>query len=249
VRAQICWWHLPRGDGPAGRKGPTLGHHRAAADVLIASTLMSLFPITHRRQAHVGPSRRRGSVWVVVGVALALATCDDATGPLQAEGAPDDFKFSMYRFAGGETTVESRGDTVVLRRTRPEGIDSVRAVPTPDSWRAFWTATERAGVRRWRARYTAEAIVDGNGWSVRIAAGGRLVESSGHNAYPDRFGREHEPFMTDDFRVFLTAVSELVGGGVILTGADGGPRPSGGRWLTSCCTVGREVMECEASYG
>jgi hypothetical protein len=53
--------------------------------------------------------------------------------------------------------------------------------------------------------------VDGVGWGVRIAAGGRLVESSGSNAYPDRFGREHELGMTEDFRAFLTAVGELVG--------------------------------------
>jgi hypothetical protein len=175
---------------------------------------MSPSPITHRRQARAAPSRRGGFALVttaVLGVALAVAACDDATGPLQAEGAPDDLEFFIYGFAVGGSTVELRGDTVVLRRTRPEVNDSARAVPTPDSWRAFWAATERAGVRRWRAHYAAEDIVDGTGWSVRIAAGGRLVESSGNNAYPDRFGREHEPFMTDDFRVFLTAVSELVG--------------------------------------
>lgn len=107
--------------------------------------------------------------------------------------------------------MELRGDTVVLRRTRRAGIDTVRAVPTPDSWRAFWLAAERVGVHRWRARYAADGIVDGTGWNVRIEAGGRVVESSGSNAYPDRFGRKHEVRMTDDFRAFLTAVSELAG--------------------------------------
>ena len=176
---------------------------------------MSPSPITHYRHAHAGPSRRGGPVWVstaVLGVALALAACDDATGPLPRTGVPDDLEFSIGAFSVGESTVELRGDTVVLRRWRPGAvIDSVRAVPTPDSWRAFWSATERAGVHRWRARYAAEGIVDGVGWSVRIAASGRLVESSGNNAYPDRFGRKHELGMTDDFRAFLTAVGELVG--------------------------------------
>ena len=175
---------------------------------------MSLSPITHRRQARARPSRRGRPVRIataVLCVALGLATCDDATGPLPMEGAPDDLELSIGGFGVGESTVELRGDTVVLRRTRPGAvIDSVIAVPTPDSWRAFWSATERAGVRRWRARYAAEAI-DGVGWSVRIAAGGRLVESSGSNAYPDRFGREHDFSMTDDFRAFLTAVGQLVG--------------------------------------
>lgn len=176
---------------------------------------MSPSPITHHRHVRAGPSRRDPHVWLataVLGVALALAACDDATGPLPRTGVPDDLEFSMGAFSVGASTVELRGDTVVLRRWRPgPANDTVRAVPTPDSWRAFWSATERAGVHRWRARYAAEGIVDGAGWSLRIAAGGRLVESSGSNAYPDRFGRKHELDMTDDFRVFLTALDELVG--------------------------------------
>jgi len=175
---------------------------------------MSPLAITHRRQVRAGPSRRgrpAGIATAVLGVTLALAACDDATGPLPMEGAPDALEFSIGGFGVGGSAVELRGDTLVLRRTGTGAVfDSVRVVPTPDSWRAFWSATERAGVRRWRARYAAEAI-DGVGWSVRIAAGGRLVESSGSNAYPDRFGREHEFSMTDDFQAFLTAVGQLVG--------------------------------------
>ena len=175
--------------------------------------------MTHCRHAEARPSGRRGPLWIaaaVLGVALTFAACDDATGPLSAAGAPDDLEFSIGGFAVGESTVELRGDTVVLRRTPwgwtpGEVIEIVRAVPTPDSWRVFWAATARTGVHRWRARYAAEGIVDGVGWGVRIAVGGRVVESSGSNAYPDRLGREHELDMTDDFRAFLTAVSELVG--------------------------------------
>jgi hypothetical protein len=182
-------------------------------DVLITSTLMDPTPITHRRQPRAGPSHRGGRVWIaaaVLGLAVALAGCDNPTEPLPGEGVPEDLEFSIGGFGDGGSTVELRGDTVVLRRTRPGGIDTVRAIPTPDSWRAFWSATERAGVHRWRARYTAEGIIDGVGWSMRIGAGGRLVESSGNNAYPDRFGRKHELDMTDDFRAFLTALGELV---------------------------------------
>jgi hypothetical protein len=214
MTGQTRAWPLPRGDGRAGGRGRAFGAQRVAADILFASKLMSPSPITHLRQVLAGLSWRGGPVWVtttVLGIAIALAACHDATGPLAEAGPPDDLEFSIGGFAVGESTVELRGDTVVLRRTRPEVIDTVRAVPTPDSWRAFWSATERAGVRRWRARYAAEGIVDGVGWSVRIAVNGRLVESSGDNAYPDRFGREHELGMTDDFRTFLTAVGELVG--------------------------------------
>lgn len=213
------------GSDPQPAAGLVLSRSTRRSHVLVAST-MSPSPITHRRQACAGP------VWVataVLGITLALAGCDDATGPLQGEGAPDDLEFSIGGFGVGESTVELRGDTVVLRRTRRAGIDTVRAVPKPDSWRAFWSGTERAGVRWWRARYTADGIVDGVGWSVRIAAGGRRVESSGSNAYPDRFGRKHELDMTGDFRAFLTAVGELVGQPVWFELTPmGAPRPSGG---------------------
>jgi hypothetical protein len=90
-------------------------------------------------------------------------------------------------------------------------MDTVRIVPTADAWRKFSASADAAGVHRWQPRYMAEGVIDGSGWSLLIADDGRRVESQGSNAFPDRQGREHELEMTDEFRAFLAALSELVG--------------------------------------
>jgi hypothetical protein len=152
---------------------------------------------------------------VVLAAAL-LTSCDDPTGPLPREGAPREFEYSVGGFAVGSGRVEVRGDTVVLVRmpwdarsgSRP---DSIRTVPSPEAWRAFWEAAADAGVRRWRPRYIAENVVDGSGWSLRIVAPGAKVESTGSNAYPDRHGLEHEMEAPREFRAFEAAIETLAG--------------------------------------
>ena len=153
---------------------------------------------------------------ILILAAALLASCDDPTGPLPREGAPRELEYTVGGFAVGTALVELHGDTVVLVRipwdarpgTRP---DSVRTVPTAEAWRDFWEAARDAGVRRWRARYNAEGVVDGSGWSLRIVAPGAKVESNGSNAYPDRHGLEHENEVTSDFRAFEAAIEALAG--------------------------------------
>lgn len=152
---------------------------------------------------------------VILAAAL-LASCDDPTGPLPREGAPREFEYSVGGFAVGSGQVELRGDTVVLVRrswdARPgTPPDSIRTVPSPEAWRAFWKAAVDAGVRRWRSRYVAEGVVDGSGWSLRIVAPGAKVESNGSNAYPDRHGLEHEGEAPSEFRAFEAAIETLAG--------------------------------------
>lgn len=159
---------------------------------------------------------RRWLAAAILGTTLALAACGDATGPLPREGAPAEMEFSIGGFGTHSTTVEVRGDTVVWRRAPWDWgpgskVDSVRVVPAPEAWRAFWTVAERTGVRNWRRRYMAENIADGVGWGLRIRADGRQIRSEGSNAYPDRKGREHEGEMTGDFQAFRAALGDLVG--------------------------------------
>lgn len=171
------------------------------------------------RPARACPPRTRGRAWraaALLSAALALVACSDATAPLPQAGVPDALEFSMGGYFGGGTSVSLRGDTLVFFRTpwewRPDmTIDTVRVVPTADAWRAFWSATSRAGVGRWRARYVAEEIADGTGWNLRIVAGGRRIESFGSNAYPDRLGLQRRGEMTEDFRGFVAALGALVG--------------------------------------
>jgi hypothetical protein len=148
--------------------------------------------------------------------ALAVAGCRSTAAPLPRAGAPGALEFSVGGFGADGRTVLVRVDTVLLWRTpwdRGPGadVDTVRVVPTPDAWRTFWRAANRAGVRRWRERYMAEGVVDGTGWSLCLDVGDTVIESTGSNAYPDRQGGEHELEMTDDFRALMTALGELVG--------------------------------------
>ncbi len=136
--------------------------------------------------------------------------------PLPREGQPDELRFSYGGFAIEGVTVELHGTSVAMWRTpwnwQPGvAIDTVRAVPSDDEWRQFWTAADRAGVQRWRPRYATEGVVDGSGWSLYLVAQDFRLTSTGSNAYPDGSGGEHELEMTEEFRALRTALGNLVG--------------------------------------
>lgn len=145
-----------------------------------------------------------------------LAACNDATAPLPAEGAPDELTFNMSGYGTGSTSLKLEGARILVWHV-PWGfepgmrIDSVRAEPTTGDWAAFWAAAQAAGVGRWRREYRAENIVDGVGWSLRLAGDGVVIRSGGSNAYPDRDGSEHEGTPTPEFIAFLNALTELTG--------------------------------------
>jgi hypothetical protein len=153
----------------------------------------------------------------LLGATLGLAVaCNDSMAPLPREGRPVELQFSMGGFGGTSAVLSLQGDTVVARRwpwdRRPgETIDSIRVVPSTDAWRAFWTAAAAAGVDRWSGKYAAEGFADGLGWGLRVVANGRVIESYGSNAYPDRDGRKRDLEMPPEFRALITAVNGLVG--------------------------------------
>lgn len=153
--------------------------------------------------------------WIAAAITLAFTGCSDpAAIVLPREGVPDEFVFTTSGYGTGSTTVRVDGDAVVVRRAQWDPAipaDSVRRVPNTQQWTAFWAAADAAGVARWRERYFAEGVVDGVGWSLRIVADGRAVDSGGANAYPDERGREHENEETVAFRGFLDALADLTG--------------------------------------
>jgi hypothetical protein len=160
------------------------------------------------------PSPRTGLA--VLCAALTLAACTDLAGPLPRAGVPDELEFSAGGYFAPSAYVVLRGDTLVLRRapwapTSPSQIDSVVTVPSAQAWADFWTVVDETGVIFWRRRYHAEEIADGMGWSLRVVADGRTVESHGSNAYPDYRGAEHEGEMTPEFLAFMAALEELAG--------------------------------------
>jgi hypothetical protein len=153
---------------------------------------------------------------ILAGSLVLAAGCTDSTAPLQREGRPADLQFSTSGFGAPSRMLELRGDTVVLRRTAwawtpGAAIDSVRVVPSPDAWRAFWTAAEDAGVQAWRGGYVADGVMDGTGWTLRLMSSGRQIEAFGSNAYPDRRGGKHDLEMPPEFGAFVTALNALAG--------------------------------------
>jgi len=205
---------------------PLLMRHRVVShplrfSVLIAtlSFMLTIFPLArqHDLRAFATQSHRTlRAASMLLTVALALVACNDAIAPLPQEGAPTALEFSIGGYGGGGSRVTLVNDTVVMWRVSPAWtpgtpIDTVRVVPDSAAWRAFWSATRLAGTSQWRSQYNADGIADGLGWDLRLAASGRQIVSYGSNAYPDRSGQKHEGDVTDDFRIFVAALSDLVG--------------------------------------
>jgi hypothetical protein len=184
---------------------------------LIPLSMMIVSPI----RTCTGQSRQRFRSFPVAAaflmVALAAFTaCSDTLAPLPQEGTPDALEFSIGGYSGGGGRVTLIGDTVVMWRLLPTWtpgtpIDTVRVVPDSAAWRAFWSATKRAGTNQWHSQYNAKGIADGLGWDLLLAADGRRIQSYGSNAYPDQSGRQHDGDFTDEFRVFVSALNDLTG--------------------------------------
>jgi hypothetical protein len=167
------------------------------------------------RSIRIRPSPRNLRVWLIAAGAALAVGCNDMLIALPSEGPPQAMDFALAEVGTDRRTVQVRGDTVVMRRTKRDDtsavLDSVRVVPTAGQWRALWSAAERAGVRNWARRYADQDVVNGTGWGLRIVnEEGWTFESDGSNAYPDRNGREHDE-VTEDFLLFVDAVGDLVG--------------------------------------
>jgi len=179
--------------------------------------MSAISPFIHRGRYFASLSRHTlRPAAVLLSFSLTLVACNDAIAPLPQEGAPTALEFSIGGYGGGGSRVTLVNDTVVMWRVSPAWtpgtpIDTVRVVPDSAAWRAFWSATRLAGTSQWRSQYNADGIADGLGWDLRLAASGRQIVSYGSNAYPDRSGQKHEGDVTDDFRIFVAALSDLVG--------------------------------------
>jgi hypothetical protein len=92
---------------------------------------------------------------------------------------------------------------VLTYRTWKHGYRDERELTEPVDGAAlerFWHAVEQLGVWGWGERYEDPSVLDGTGWAVELARGGRRLESSGSNAFPPGWER------------FCAAASRLAGG-------------------------------------
>jgi hypothetical protein len=147
---------------------------------------------------------------------LAVGSCGDPTRALPVTGPPDSLLLSVGGFGTEGKAWSVAGDTLIYRRVPfftsgdPIGMDSLKVIPSDESWREFWRTVRKAGVYRWYGRYVAENVMDGSWWSLRLAAGEFSTEATGSNAWPDRRGQERELEYTDEFASFVTALERLV---------------------------------------
>ena len=173
---------------------------------------ITLGDMMHSFGRHVAPFRL---LLACLTLAAVIAGCEDPTAPLPREGPPDELYFAYGGFGMTGVTIRADGMTVAMwRRDWDAGpgtpIDTLRVVPTADAWRQFWAVADQAGVHHWKSRYAEEDIVDGAGWTLRLAGGGFSLASSGSNAYPDWFGRKHGG-VTPEFEALMTALGNLIG--------------------------------------
>lgn len=68
---------------------------------------------------------------------------------------------------------------------QPQGRGTSR--PSVEQWAEFWREIDRATVWDWEGRYVDDSVLDGTGWSIRLADGARRIESTGSNAAPPSF--------------------------------------------------------------
>ena len=161
---------------------------------------------------------RRSMLTHVVSVSVALGAtslaCENATAPLLPDEPPEELRFTTAGYGSGFTIIQLKDDVVEMWHvpwlwTSGQPIDTMRTVPTSQEWRNFWIAAERAGVRRWRARYEDRNVADGVAWTFRLVTGDFTLESSGSNAFPDALGAEHGHPMPAEFGALITAMENL----------------------------------------
>jgi hypothetical protein len=92
----------------------------------------------------------------------------------------------------------------------PEVRAAEEALVRPDeaAWERFWAALDGVEVWSWDERYEDPDVLDGTGWFLEIAAGGRRVASSGRSAYPGGRGAGDPG---PDFLRLCAEVSALLG--------------------------------------
>jgi hypothetical protein len=163
-------------------------------------------------------ARRAAAALDRTAVALAAVACFGAPTapefPLDAPPSALELKYGGFGF--GSHDVLLRGDTLVVTRItdfRPDSTRTTRVVPTRVAWADFWRAADAAGVRSWPHACSNTDIVDGGGFSLRIAYAGGRVEASGANSYPQRDGHcGGSADWTPEYSAFAAAVSRLIGG-------------------------------------
>ena len=118
---------------------------------------------------------------------------------------PDKFTAALGGYGGDNYSVRLEGDKLIYKKNYEETV----LEPDAEAWKEFWETLEEINIWDWETSYKPDTpILDGTSWKVDIKYGEKKVLSSGSNAYPP----SSEERMSDDFKEFCQAVSDLCGG-------------------------------------
>jgi hypothetical protein len=139
---------------------------------------------------------------------------------------PTRFRIAIGGFFPPSYSVELRGESLLYHaRTIDPQTQAVRETskvitPSAGQWQRFWKATDEVDLWRWQAEYANPLVTDGTSWAVDIVSAGRMIESSGRNAYPGGAASAPKPSQPEPgppatsktFDAYLSAVEDLLGG-------------------------------------
>ena len=112
------------------------------------------------------------------------------------------------------STVELRGDTLYYSAASYSEEEAIGSL-TPERWHTFRQTLESLQAAQWQPHYINENALDGHQWEVKMTyADGRLIHSSGSNAYPSILDGDYtiggKPSL--DWQLFTCAVTWLTDG-------------------------------------
>lgn len=126
---------------------------------------------------------------------------------------PRTMKARIGGYFGSSYFVELRSDTVWYEVTDDhyENRRGELITPTEEQWTQFRADLDAAAVWRWRKRYFAPNVEEGNSWAFEIAYDDAAVRCEGRNWYPTETGAAASR-PTPSFKAILDAVRALLAG-------------------------------------
>ena len=147
---------------------------------------------------------------VLLGYILLPLSVQAATG----DAIPKSFDVSIGGFDGPNHAV-----TLTAKNLSYTYHESSNKNPTPitltipnERWIIFKKTLEGLHAENWQKLCKNPRVMDGTQWKVHIHFDNYTVDSSGSNSFPTADGScNNSPEISDDFKKFLNAMSELTG--------------------------------------
>ena len=141
-----------------------------------------------------------------------------APSPLSANDLSNNAQPTVLYITQGSfgimSTVELRGDTLYYSAICGSEEEAIGRL-NPERWHTFRQTLDSLQAAQWKRHYINDNALDGHQWEVKITyADGRLIHSSGSNAYPGVLDCDYtvggKPSL--DWQLFTCAVTWLTDG-------------------------------------